>query len=184
MTKAEALKYLEMEYSSAVDRAKKAGFQGNTRYMDVLKTCMSLVGKATKYRKEKKRWKRKYLELRRSIEIQCNRDCEHCLWTECPIEDKIIKDAIRKLKFDIQATSGKDKYSVGMRNGLKLALSLLDGKEPEFDSCEEEHQSENTMCSDFECAECKHCLPMDANMHDLRSGYYCDMMRCRFEPRS
>lgn len=47
-------------------------------------------------------------------------------------KEKLIKD----IEFGINATDGKDDYSVGMRNGMRWCLSLIDGKEPEYDKCE------------------------------------------------
>ena len=38
-----------------------------------------------------------------------------------PCDDAIIN----KIRFGIQATDGKDSYSVGMRNGIKWALSNI-----------------------------------------------------------
>lgn len=47
-------------------------------------------------------------------------------------KEKLIKD----IEFGINATDVKDDYSVGMRNGMRWCLSLIDGKEPEYDKCE------------------------------------------------
>lgn len=38
------------------------------------------------------------------------------------------------LDFAIDASNGNNSYSVGFRNGLRYAKSLIDGKEPQFES--------------------------------------------------
>ena len=42
---------------------------------------------------------------------------------------KLIQDIL----FGIEATSGKDDYSVGLRNGMKWALSVITNEEPKFE---------------------------------------------------
>lgn len=48
------------------------------------------------------------------------------------MEDKIIE----QIDFDINATTGDDDYSVGLRNGLRLAKSLINGEQPIFEHVE------------------------------------------------
>lgn len=45
---------------------------------------------------------------------------------------------IEQLDFDINATTDGDDYSVGLRNGLRLAKSLLNGEEPKFEHIEKD----------------------------------------------
>lgn len=46
------------------------------------------------------------------------------------MDEKII-DAI---DFAINATDSQDDYSMGMRNGMRYVKSLVDGKEPQYES--------------------------------------------------
>lgn len=50
-----------------------------------------------------------------------------------------IKDAelIEKIKFGIEASNANDDYTTGLRNGMRYCLSLIDGKNPEFESCKQ-----------------------------------------------
>lgn len=43
--------------------------------------------------------------------------------------EKLIQDIL----FGIEATSGKDDYSVGLRNGMRLVLSMITNEEPKFE---------------------------------------------------
>ena len=43
-------------------------------------------------------------------------------------------DLIQKIEEGIKATGTADEYSVGMCNGMKWCKSLLDGKEPKYDT--------------------------------------------------
>ena len=47
-------------------------------------------------------------------------------------------EIINMIKNEITVTDGQGDYFVGMRNGMKWCLSLLDGKEPLFDCCIEQ----------------------------------------------
>ena len=46
-----------------------------------------------------------------------------------------IADITKNINFAIQATNLNSDYDVGLRNGLRLALSFIDGKEPQYESC-------------------------------------------------
>ncbi|MBQ7900823.1 MAG: hypothetical protein IJ365_02510, partial [Clostridia bacterium] len=46
-----------------------------------------------------------------------------------------IADITKNINFAIQATNMKSDYDVGLRNGLRLALAFIDGKEPQYESC-------------------------------------------------
>lgn len=48
-----------------------------------------------------------------------------------------LEEILEDIENGIQATNSKDAYSTGMRNGMKWCKSLLDGKNPNFDDCEE-----------------------------------------------
>ncbi len=64
----------------------------------------------------------------------------------------ILKMAIQALKqeskildtidFAINASNGESNYFVGFRNGLRYFKSLIDGKEPQFESCKEQEAEE------------------------------------------
>ena len=41
------------------------------------------------------------------------------------------------MRFSIKATNCNDPYSVGLKNGLWLAISYLTGEKPQFEICEE-----------------------------------------------
>lgn len=45
--------------------------------------------------------------------------------------DSEVKNCI---KFAIEASDGDDPYVIGLRNGMRLCLSLLDGNEPEYEA--------------------------------------------------
>ena len=47
------------------------------------------------------------------------------------------------IDFGILATSGKDTYSVGMRNGMRWAKSLFTGKAPEYETVTTTEGDEN-----------------------------------------
>ncbi len=44
------------------------------------------------------------------------------------------KELIAKIKNGISVTNADDVYSCGMRNGMRWVLSLIDGKEPLYES--------------------------------------------------
>lgn len=60
------------------------------------------------------------------------------------VVDKAIKaleqepKILNTLDFAIDASSGDTNYFVGFRNGLRYSKSLIDGKEPQFESCTEQ----------------------------------------------
>ena len=51
-----------------------------------------------------------------------------------PQEPKILDT----LDFAIGASNGETNYFIGPRNGLRYSKSLIDGKEPQFESCTEQ----------------------------------------------
>lgn len=46
-----------------------------------------------------------------------------------------LTDTTKNINFAIKATNLNSDYDVGLRNGLRLALSFIDGKEPQYESC-------------------------------------------------
>lgn len=44
------------------------------------------------------------------------------------------KKLIQDILFGIEATNGKDDYSVGLRNGMRLVLSMITNEEPKFEN--------------------------------------------------
>lgn len=65
-----------------------------------------------------------------------------------------VNDFTEKVKFAINATDLKDTYSCGFRNALRYALSLADGKDPEYEECEKKHAN---VAEVVRCKDCKHC---------------------------
>jgi len=55
---------------------------------------------------------------------------------------------LETIDFAIDASNGGTNYYVGFRNGMRYVKSLIDGKEPQFESCAEQEPSE--YCSRFE----------------------------------
>ena len=53
--------------------------------------------------------------------------------------EKLIQDII----FGIEATTGKDDYSIGMRNGMRWVLSMITNKEPKFENGRENESDSN-----------------------------------------
>jgi len=45
---------------------------------------------------------------------------------------------IKTMDFAIEATTGNDAYSIGMRNGIRYAKSVVDNVDPEYESVNEE----------------------------------------------
>ena len=43
---------------------------------------------------------------------------------------------VQAILFGIEATNGKDDYSLGMRNGMRWVLSMITNEEPEFEKAE------------------------------------------------
>ena len=64
-----------------------------------------------------------------------------------------VNDFTEKVKFAINATDLKDTYSCGFRNALRYALSLVDGKDPEYEECE---KSTVDAVEVVRCKDCKH----------------------------
>lgn len=61
--------------------------------------------------------------------------CGNCKFNiVCP-QDQPTVDMINKLDFAINATTVNDDYMVGLRNGLRLAKSYIDGIDPQFEKC-------------------------------------------------
>ena len=44
-----------------------------------------------------------------------------------------VAEMTNKIDFAIEATNKNSDYDVGLRNGLRLALSFIDGKQPEYE---------------------------------------------------
>ena len=45
------------------------------------------------------------------------------------------EELIEKINFAIEASNTNDNYMTGLRNGMRYCLALIDGKEPEFETC-------------------------------------------------
>ena len=53
--------------------------------------------------------------------------------------EKLVQDII----FGIEATTGKDDYSVGLRNGMRWVLSMITNEEPKFENSRENESNSN-----------------------------------------
>ena len=63
-----------------------------------------------------------------------------------------IKELIIDIKNGISATNTNDIYCCGMRNGMRWVLSLIDGKEPSFESARNAADAQPVV----RCSECEH----------------------------
>lgn len=50
---------------------------------------------------------------------------------------------IQAILFGIEATSGKDDYSVGLRNGMRLVLSIITKEKPKFEMIAQNESNSN-----------------------------------------
>lgn len=48
---------------------------------------------------------------------------------------KSLDEVLKFIDIGISASTGTDDYMVGFRNGMKWVKSLLDEKDPDYDSC-------------------------------------------------
>lgn len=53
------------------------------------------------------------------------------------VGNNLSENLIEKIKFGIEASNINDDYTTGLRNGMRYCLSLIDGKEPEFERCKQ-----------------------------------------------
>lgn len=72
------------------------------------------------------------------LNTTCDRHAEiiKALPTAQPVND----DLIQKIEEGIKATGTADEYSVGMCNGMRWCKSLLDGKEPKYDTVQSNYR--------------------------------------------
>lgn len=56
---------------------------------------------------------------------------------------KFSINAVKMIKFSINASDVKSDYFIGLRNGLRLALSFIDGNDPKFEHLNEELSTSN-----------------------------------------
>ena len=62
---------------------------------------------------------------------------------------------LNTIDFAIDASNGNTNYFVGFRNGLRYAKSLIDGEEPQFESCAEQEPCDKCEIGN-PCLYCKH----------------------------
>jgi hypothetical protein len=55
---------------------------------------------------------------------------------------------LNTIDFAIDASNGDTNYFVGFRNGLRYAKSLIDGEEPQFESCAEQESCDDVVSRD------------------------------------
>jgi len=72
------------------------------------------------------------------------------------------KKIIEALNFGIEASASscKEYYLVGFRNGMRYAKSLIDGEEPEFEQCES-NKGEWVLRNDNNNAICSKCFRLN-----------------------
>jgi len=70
-----------------------------------------------------------------------------------PQEPKIVDT----LDFAIDASNGDTNYFVGFRNGLRYSKSLIDGEEPQFESCTEQEPKTGRWIEERTYMECPNC---------------------------
>lgn len=46
----------------------------------------------------------------------------------------LTDDLINEIRWAIEATTGDDDYSLGMRNGMRYVKYLIDGEEPKYEN--------------------------------------------------
>ena len=56
---------------------------------------------------------------------------------------KDTEKLIQTILFGIEATNGKDDYSLGMRNGMRWVLSMITNEEPKFESTGKNESNSN-----------------------------------------
>ena len=54
-----------------------------------------------------------------------------------------IDKLTQAILFGIEATSGKDDYSVGLRNGMRWVLSMITNVEPKFEMTVKDESNSN-----------------------------------------
>ncbi len=73
------------------------------------------------------------------------------------IEPKEPEEIIKAIDLAILITNGGDYYSIGLRNGMRYAKSLIDGKAPIYENCTDEeprcHAPIGTICK-YCCDDC------------------------------
>lgn len=79
------------------------------------------------------------------------------------------KELIAKIKNGISATNADDVYSCGMRNGMRWVLSLIDGKEPLFESARNAADVQPVVL-------CKDCVYWSS-----KETKYCNMLKGTFQ---
>lgn len=79
------------------------------------------------------------------------------------------ENLIEKIKFAIEASNINDNYTIGLRNGMRYCLSLIDGKEPKFESCKEDW----IPCEEALPGKYCHCLVTRRNEYE--NGYDTDV---------
>lgn len=94
-------------------------------------------------------------------------------------ESKILNT----LDFAIDASNGNTNYFVGFRNGLRYSKSLIDGKEPQFESCTEPKTGrwiwELEDWNKWTCSECGYFKRTD--IHSTLGYNYCPNCGAKME---
>lgn len=100
-----------------------------------------------------------------------------------PQDSKILNT----LDFAIDASNGGTNYFVGLRNGLRYAKSLIDGEEPQFESCAEQEPKTGHWIDKFggvyRCSCCRETIEIDTEI-DYPNGItfnYCPNCGTRME---
>ena len=78
-----------------------------------------------------------FINLNRAIRIANELAEEYKDVPDTNVGKNLSENLIEKIKFGIEASNINDDYTTGLRNGMRYCLSLIDGKEPEFESCKQ-----------------------------------------------
>jgi len=72
------------------------------------------------------------------------------------------KDLIKKIKNGITVSDGNNEYFIGLRNGMRWCLSLIDDKEPLYENCPSAQPTPCEFCKHNNIADDKACLMCSA----------------------
>ena len=68
---------------------------------------------------------------------------------DLPSVEPDSKDLIEKIKNGITASDGNSEYFIGLRNGMRWCLSLIDDKEPLYENCPSAQPNLQPTCNQF-----------------------------------
>lgn len=77
---------------------------------------------------------------------------------------------LRSIAIAIQATNCEDKYSVGLRNGLRVCKAYIDGLEPEYEECKPPAEPCEDAVKEY-CKKCHYSIVTKNMMERFRRRY-------------